>query len=110
MAQQVQVLLVDDVDGGTAEETVSFALDGKSYEIDLNADNAEELRRSLTPFVESARKARSTKAAVSKRKSQQSSSRERTAEIRAWAKQQGKQVNDRGRIPASIIAEYEAAH
>ncbi|GAA4898179.1 histone-like nucleoid-structuring protein Lsr2 [Streptomonospora salina] len=110
MAQQVQVLLVDDVDGGTAEETVSFALDGKSYEIDLNADNAEELRRSLTPFVESARKTRNTKAAGPKRKNQQSSSRERTAEIRAWAKQQGKQVNDRGRIPASIVAEYEAAH
>ncbi|KIH99678.1 hypothetical protein LP52_05375 [Streptomonospora alba] len=110
MAQQVQVLLVDDMDGGTAEETVSFALDGTFYEIDLNSDNAEDLRRSLASFVESARKVRGTKSTGSKRKNRQSNSRERTADIRAWARQQGKQVNDRGRIPASIVAEYEAAH
>jgi len=110
VAQQVKVLLVDDVDGGTAEETVSFALDGTFYEIDLNADNAGDLRGALAPFVESARKVRATKNSAAKRAKGRTGNRERTADIRAWAKQQGKQVNDRGRIPASIVAEYDAVH
>ncbi|MUL41623.1 Lsr2 family protein [Streptomonospora sp. PA3] len=110
MAQQVQVLYVDDLDGGAAEETVSFSLDGRSYEIDLNSGNAESLRKALAPFVESARKAPRRKSAAVSRPKTRSGDRERTAAIRAWAKQQGKPVNDRGRIPASIIAEYDAAH
>ncbi|QBI56420.1 histone-like nucleoid-structuring protein Lsr2 [Streptomonospora litoralis] len=110
MAQQVQVLLVDDMQGGTAEETVPFSIDGTSYEIDLNAENAEELRAAIMPFVESARKVRSAKSTGNRRRNRPSQNRQRTADIRAWAKQQGKEVNDRGRIPASIVAEYEAAH
>ncbi|MDT0301337.1 histone-like nucleoid-structuring protein Lsr2 [Streptomonospora wellingtoniae] len=109
MAQKVQVLLYDDVEGGEAEETVSFGLDGTSYEIDLNSENADKLRTAIAPFVESARKIRVPKQGGSKRKNQPAN-RERTAAIREWAKRQGKQVNDRGRIPASIVAEYDAAH
>ncbi|GAB3211359.1 histone-like nucleoid-structuring protein Lsr2 [Marinactinospora thermotolerans] len=109
MAQKVQVLLVDDLDGGEAEETVSFAVDGSSYEIDLSGKNAAKLRDALAPFVEAARKAPAKSGRSSRRQQRNAPSRERSAEIRAWAKAAGKQVNERGRIPASIVAEYDAA-
>ncbi|MBB4929265.1 hypothetical protein F4561_000085 [Lipingzhangella halophila] len=109
MAQKVQVLLVDDLDGGEAEETVSFGVDGTSYEIDLSANNASKLRDALAPYVEVARKAPQKTAGRGKRQQRSAPSRERSAEIRAWAKAAGKQVNERGRIPAAIVAEYEAA-
>ncbi len=108
MARKVQVLLVDDLDGGAADETVSFALDGASYEIDLSSDNAKKLRDSLSPFVEHAQKASGGKRRGATR-TRGASSRERSAEIRAWAKSHGKKVNERGRIPASIVEEFEAA-
>ncbi|MFG1858459.1 Lsr2 family protein [Actinomadura geliboluensis] len=111
MAQKVQVLLVDDVDGGEADETVSFSIDGTSYEIDLNTKNAAKLRQGLEPFVASARKApKSTGTARGGRGSRAKGSRERSAEIREWAKSNGIKVNERGRIPASVIEQYEAAH
>jgi hypothetical protein len=106
MAQKVQVLLVDDLDGGEAAETVAFSLDGSTYEIDLSDANAKKLRESLQPFVEHARKAG---AARGRRRPRGASSRERSAEIRAWAKARGKKVNERGRIPASIVEEFEAS-
>lgn len=109
MAQKVQVLLVDDLDGGEAEETVSFAVDGSSFEIDLSAKNASKLRDAVSPFVEAARKAPG-KAGRGKAKQQRNApSRERSAEIRKWAKDHGKQVNERGRIPQNIVDEYVAA-
>jgi hypothetical protein len=89
MAQKVQVLLVDDLDGSEATETVTFGLDGASYEIDLSSGNAGKLRKELA---------------------RTGPGRERSAQIRAWAKQRGYKVNERGRIPANIVAEYEAAH
>ncbi|GAA3766686.1 histone-like nucleoid-structuring protein Lsr2 [Salinactinospora qingdaonensis] len=109
MAQKVQVLLVDDLDGGEAEETVSFGVDGSSYEIDLSGENASKLREALAPFVNVARKAPTKTGRGNRRQQRSTPSRERSAEIRAWAKAAGKQVNERGRIPASIVAEYEAA-
>lgn len=108
MAQKVQVLLVDDLDGGEAEETVQFAVDGSSYEIDLSGENAARLRDALSPYVKAARKA-PAKQGRGRRQQRSQTSRERSSEIRAWAKAHGKQVNERGRIPASIVAEYEAA-
>ena len=105
MARKVQVLLVDDLDGGAADETASFALDGASYEIDLSSDNAKKLRDSLSPFVEHARRA----GVGRRRRSRAASSRERSADIRAWAKARGIKVNERGRIPASVVEQYEAA-
>ena len=107
MAQKVQVLLVDDLDGSEATETVSFGLDGASYEIDLSSGNAGKLRNELAHYVEHARKA-STPAR--RRRARTGPGRERSAQIRAWAKQRGYKVNERGRIPANIVAEYEAAH
>ncbi|MFI6578800.1 Lsr2 family protein [Nocardiopsis sp. NPDC050513] len=111
MAQKVQVFLVDDLDGGEAEETVTFGLDGSVYEIDLSAGNAAKLRDALTPFVDAARKAPAKAAGrggARRTGTRNAPSRERSAEIRAWAKAAGKPVNERGRIPAKIVAEYEA--
>jgi hypothetical protein len=108
MAQKVQVLLVDDLDGGTATETVQFSLDGTAYEIDLSAANADKLRKELANYVDHARKASS--GGGRRRRPRTGPGRERSAEIRSWAKSRGYKVNERGRIPAAIIQEYEAAH
>jgi hypothetical protein len=111
MAQKVVVSLVDDLDGGKADETVEFALDGKSYEIDISSKHAGELRDSLAKFVASARRAsagRSRNRAVPT--SSTAEDRERNQAIREWARSQGTKVSDRGRIPADVIAAYTAAH
>jgi hypothetical protein len=110
MAQKVQVLLVDDLDGGEATETVAFSLDGTTYEIDLSSDNAGKLRKEFAPYVDHARKASGGAAAGRRRRTRTGPGRERSSEIRAWAKQRGYKVSERGRIPAQIISEYDAAH
>ena len=112
MAQKVQVLLVDDLDGGEATETVSFALDGTSYEIDLSAKNADELRDAVAKYVGAARKAGRSGGSSGGRTTPTRSrggaamDRDQAAAIRSWAKKQGLKVSDRGRIPASIIEQY----
>lgn len=109
MAQKVQVILVDDVDGGEATETVSFGLDGVSYEIDLNGANAAQLRESFATWIGHARKvAKSTAPRAARRPSGRGASNANT--IREWARENGHNVNDRGRISAEIKAAYEAAH
>ncbi|GLY79838.1 MULTISPECIES: histone-like nucleoid-structuring protein Lsr2 [Actinoallomurus] len=110
MAEQIIKRLIDDIDGGEAEETVQFSLDGVPYEIDLSAANAKKVRDSLAPFVEHARKAGGAAAGGRRRRSRAASSRERSADIRAWAKARGIKVNERGRIPATVVEEYERAH
>ena len=110
MAQKVQVLLVDDLDGGEATETVAFSLDGTTYEIDLSSDNAGKLRKEFAPYVDHARKASGGAAGTRRRRTRTGPGRERSSEIRAWARQRGHKISERGRIPASIIQEYEAAH
>jgi hypothetical protein len=105
MAQKVQVLLIDDLDGGEADETVSFSYGGSSYEIDLSNGNASKLRDALKPFVDNARKRSATR-----RRSPAASSRARSTDIRAWAKSRGIKVNERGRIPASVVEQYDATH
>lgn len=107
MAQKVQVLLVDDLDGSEATETVSFGLDGNTYEIDLSSPNASKLRKELSQYVEHARKSTST---GRRRRARTGAGREQSARIREWAKAHGYKVNERGRIPQNIVAEYEAAH
>ena len=107
MAQKVQVLLVDDLDGSEATETVSFGLDGVAYEIDLSTGNAGELRKELAHYVDHARK---SNAPARRRRARSGAGREQSARIRVWAKSRGFKVNERGRIPANIVAEYEAAH
>jgi hypothetical protein len=108
MAQTVQVHLEDDLDGGPADHTVSFALDGKDYEIDLSDANAEKLREALRPFVAAARKT-PTGNGRTKRTTSTSSSAGETAAIRAWAKANGHPVSDRGRIHQSVKDAFYAA-
>lgn len=107
MAQRVNVLLVDDIDGGEADETVAFSIDGTSYEIDLSTKNADKLRGGLEPFVTAARK--TPRGLGRSRRTRSASSRERSAEIREWAKSRGIKVSERGRIPARVIEQYEAS-
>ncbi len=111
MAQKVQVLLVDDLDGGEADETVTFALDGKSYEIDLTTANADKLREALTDYVKAARRT-GGRAASGRAKARVASAggTQDTAKIRSWAKENGYSVNDRGRVPAEIREAYEKAN
>ena len=105
MATKITVALEDDLDGGPASETVRFGLGGAQYEIDLNKKNARAFRKKLTPFVEHARKAGPGQRHGPARPA---SSRQRSADIRAWAKATGLAVSDRGRIPASVVNQYEA--
>jgi Lsr2 len=106
MAQKITVALEDDLDGGPADETVRFGLGGADYEIDLSTKNANAFRRQLAPFIEHARRAGRGQR---RRPGRTASSRERSADIRAWAKDQGIMVSDRGRIPASVAEQYDAA-
>lgn len=106
MAQKVNVTLEDDLDGSPADETVRFGIGGAEYEIDLSRKNAAAFRRNLAPFLEHARKAGR---AQHRRPGRTGASRERSGSIRAWAKDQGIAVSDRGRIPAQVVEQYEAA-
>src|SRR6476469_1846760 len=106
MAQKITVALEDDLDGGPADETVRFGLGGAEYEIDLSKKNAKAFRKQLAPFTEHARKAGRGQ---SRRSARTRSSRQRSGDIRAWAKEAGIAVSERGRIPASVVEQYEAA-
>ena len=106
MAQKVTIALQDDLDGSPAEETVRFGLGGAEYEIDLSKKNASAFRKDLSRFIEHARKAGK---AQSRQKARTVSSRQRSGGIRAWAKAQGITVNERGRIPAGVVQQYESA-
>ncbi|MFI7484076.1 Lsr2 family protein [Kocuria sp. M1R5S2] len=108
MAQKVEVHLEDDLDGGPADDTVTFVLDGKDYEIDLSTTNAEKLREALRPFMEVGRK--TTRGAGARgARSRASGSNPDTAKIRAWAKENGYEVSDRGRIHQTVKDAYYAA-
>ncbi|MDR2113843.1 MAG: Lsr2 family protein [Bifidobacteriaceae bacterium] len=105
MASRTQVFLVDDLDGSEATDTVTFGLDGVTYEIDLNSEHADKLRQGLKVWVEAGR--RQTGRRASRGRTQSS---DETARIRAWAREQGLDVSDRGRIPAPLREAYLAAH
>ena len=108
MAQKVSVTLVDDLDGSEAVETVTFALDGRSYEVDLSEKNAAKLRKALAPFQEVGRKQGGAKRG-SKRPAV-NGDRPNPVEVRAWATAQGLEVAARGRVNADIVEKYLAAH
>jgi hypothetical protein len=110
VAQKVQVLLVDDLDGGEADETVTFALDGKTYEIDLTTANADKLRGLLEPYVKGGRRTGGRTSGGRGKARVASGGSQDTAQIRAWAKENGYDVNDRGRVPAIIREAYEKAN
>lgn len=110
MAQKVQIILEDDLDGGEADETVSFALDGTSYEIDLNEANATKMREALAPYVGHARKVTGSRGARRGAAKSSGGSGPSPKEVREWARENGHEVPDRGRIPAEVREAYDAAH
>ena len=107
MATRIAVVLEDDLDGGPADETLRFGLGSAEYEIDLNAKNSSRFRKQLAPFIDHARKAGRAQPG---RPARAASARQRAGDIRAWAKEQGIAVSDRGRIPANVTDQYDAAH
>ena len=112
MAQKIQTLFIDDIDGGAAEGTVRFALDGTEYEVDLNAKHTEELRSALGKYVSHARKVGGSARRAGRtagRAGRGPGSSLNTTEIRNWAREQGYDIKDRGRVPADLVAKYQAA-
>lgn len=106
MAQRVNVVLVDDLDGNDADETVTFGLDGVDYEIDLSKKNADELRSQLGQYIDAGRKVGGRR-----RKGQRAAGGgTAAADIRQWARDNGWDVPDRGRVSAEVREAYAAAH
>lgn len=116
MAQKKHVVLIDDVDGSPATETVRFGLDGVEYEVDLNETHAEALRESFAEWIGHARRAGGRTRKVAGRPSRTSSttsptvSTSDTAQVREWARRNGYTVSDRGRIPVNVREAYELAN
>ncbi|OKH95404.1 histone-like nucleoid-structuring protein Lsr2 [Streptomyces uncialis] len=106
MAKKIVTTITDDLDGKEADETVAFALDGKTYEIDLSNKNAKKLRAALAPFAEAGRKV----GRGGKPKAASAGRNNDTAQIREWAKVNGYEVNDRGRVSATVREAYEKAN
>jgi hypothetical protein len=113
MAQKVKIILEDDLEGGAADETVRFGLDGGQFEIDLSSDNAAKLREAIRPFAAKARRVQTRSARGGSGKAASSSSGQarnpETAMIRQWAKENGYNVSDRGRIHQEVQDAYYAA-
>jgi hypothetical protein len=110
MAQKASLVLVDDMNGDEADETVEFRLDGTGYEIDLSARNSRELQDLLKSYIEKGRKVTGTGTGRRPSRSRAASDGERNKRMRAWAKEQGLTISERGRIPAAIAAKYEVAN
>ena len=118
MARKTTIVLEDDLTGQVLEEghgeTVAFALDGQSYEIDLSGDNAGQLRADLGRYVDAARKVSSSRSGASGRRTgtggPAAPGRKDTGAIRTWARENGHEVSERGRIPTSVVEAYDSAH
>lgn len=113
VARREVVVLEDDLEGGTADETVKFALDGVQYEIDLTAKNAARLRESFSDFIAHGRRVGRGGVVVGGRaaaraRGSAAADRDQNKAIRAWAKRKGRNISDRGRIPQEIVDEYNA--
>ena len=111
MVQRVHVVLEDDIDGSSADQTVHFGWKGVEYEIDLSAAHVEEFTEAMEPWLKNARRSSASRTRGKRRAAKSSSaSGLNPAEVRAWARAQGMQVNDRGRVPASVLEAYREAH
>jgi hypothetical protein len=109
MAQKIQILFIDDLDGTQAEGTVRFALDGAHYEIDLNTVHAKELRTTLARYTEAGRKVTGTTRRPARNTGKAAADGLSTTEIRDWAKANDVDIKERGRVPADVIAQFRAA-
>jgi len=110
VAQKVHVVLVDDIDGGEANETVEFGLDGTSYEIDLSEENSKKLRDTLAPYIAEGRRMGARRRSPRGRTAARPAGTGSAAEIREWARSNGFNVPARGRVSAEVRKAYEAAH
>lgn len=110
MAQRTTVTLIDDLDGSTADEQIEFAVDGRSYRVDLSADNGATLRRLLDPYIAVARRARGRRASTGTAPGRSTADREQNQAIRQWAQGQGMKIAERGRIPSNVLAAYHHSH
>jgi hypothetical protein len=108
MAQKIQTLFIDDIDGGEAEGTVRFAIDGSEFEIDLNSKHSNELRSTLDTYISHARRVGSAPRRPGARGVRKPASVD-TGAVRTWARQQGIEIKERGRVPASVVEQYQAA-
>ena len=108
MAQRIQTLFIDDIDGSEAEGTIRFALDGTEYEIDLSARHAAEFRDALKEFTAHARKVGGSPRRAAARGARKPSTID-TVAVRAWARENGHDIKERGRVPASVAAKYREA-
>jgi hypothetical protein len=109
VAQKIQVLLIDDLDGSEADGTIRFALDDTEYEIDLNAEHAGALREALARYVSAARRAGGGARRSARGRRGVPASGPNPTEVREWAKAQGIEVKDRGRVPAELVARFKEA-
>lgn len=112
MAQKHIVQLIDDIDGGDADETVNFALDGSAYVIDLSTQNAAKLRDAFALYIANGRRSSRGpgRPAGTARRGTARTDREQTQAIREWARKNGHKVGEKGRIPGSIVEAYNSAN
>lgn len=110
MAQKIETVLIDDIDGSHADTTIRFGLNGAEYEIDLNATHAEELRKAVGQYLEVGRRANGNARRASQGTARRSTGGGlKSSEIRDWAKSQGMDVKERGRIPSELVVKFRAA-
>jgi hypothetical protein len=109
VAQKIQTLFIDDLDGSSAEGTVRFGLDGAEYEIDLNAGHAKELREVLGRYVDAGRRVGGSARKPARGSRRATAVGPNTTEVREWARAQGIEVKDRGRVPADLMVKFRSA-
>ncbi len=109
MAQKVETFLIDDLDGSGAEGTVPFGLDGMNYEIDLSTAHAEELRGMLAPYARAGRKVTGAARRTGRAQGKAAANGFSSNEVRDWAKANGVEIKERGRVPAEVVAKFRAA-
>ena len=110
VAKQTTVVLVDDLDGTEGAEQVEFAVDGRSYEIDLSAANSAKLREALAPYIAAARRAGGRRSSPAPAPSRSAADRAQNQKVREWAIEQGMKISERGRIPSNVIEAYRNSH
>ena len=108
MVQKIQTLFIDDLDGSEADSTVRFGLDGTDYEIDLSTEHAQALRDALERYVTAARRAGGARRPARSGTKAPAAGLNST-EVREWAKAQGLEIRDRGRVPAEVVTRFRAA-
>ena len=111
MARKIETVLSDDLDGSTADTTIRFGLDGTDYEIDLNTTHADQLRKTADRYIQAGRRVSSSARRTTRGSARRSgaSSGPSSSEVRDWAKSQGLDVKERGRIPAELVVKFQAA-